>query len=122
MALQVLCFAMLKEYIDGSYHLTPIPGLMHGKIAIVTGASAGIGEDLTLRLAERGAFVIMGCRNLNNCEFSRSSYGEFANNTVCAKIDLSDFNSVKSFADSIKSKYDGIDYLAKQRRGGVFPK
>ena len=94
---------------------------MHGKIAIVTGASAGIGEDLALRLAERGAFVIMGCRNMKKCEVSRSKYGQFANNTVCGQIDLSDMKSIRSFAEQVNDDYgeSGIDFLLNNA-GGVF--
>lgn len=35
----------------------------HGQCAIVTGANAGIGLDLSLALARRGAHVIMACRS-----------------------------------------------------------
>lgn len=35
-----------------------------GRTAIVTGANAGIGRDLSLALASRGAHVIMACRSL----------------------------------------------------------
>ena len=37
---------------------------LHGKVAIVTGANAGIGYYTALQLAEMGALVIITCRNV----------------------------------------------------------
>ena len=36
---------------------------MHGKVCVVTGASSGIGRVAALELAERGATVVLVCRN-----------------------------------------------------------
>ncbi len=36
---------------------------LEGKVAVVTGASSGLGLETTLQLAKRGCHVIMGCRN-----------------------------------------------------------
>lgn len=37
---------------------------LHGKVAIVTGGNSGIGFEVAKNLAQRGAKVILACRNL----------------------------------------------------------
>ena len=41
---------------------------LHNKVALVTGASRGIGESIALLLAEQGAHVIVTSRKLNGCK------------------------------------------------------
>lgn len=42
------------------------------KYAIVTGANAGIGKEITAGLMHTGAHVVMGCRNMEACEVARA--------------------------------------------------
>ena len=44
-----------------------------GKIAIVTGANAGLGFETTLGLAQKGAKVIMACRNIAKAEKAKAA-------------------------------------------------
>jgi len=39
-----------------------------GKIVIVTGANAGLGQETALQLAKRGAKVILACRDLQKAQ------------------------------------------------------
>ncbi len=45
---------------------------MKGKIALITGAIAGIGKATALGLAKRGARVVMACRSRERGEAARS--------------------------------------------------
>ncbi len=38
-----------------------------GKIALVSGASRGIGEEIAKLLAEQGAYVIVSSRKIDDC-------------------------------------------------------
>lgn len=83
------------------------------KTAIVTGANSGTGFEAAKALALKDANVIMACRNEksanNSIELIRKEYPK-------AKIqfyhlDLSHLDSVKSFAQSIKSNHSHVDLL-----------
>ncbi len=83
------------------------------KIAIVTGANAGLGFETTLALVKNGFTVIMACRNMNKAKEAKS---EILKQVPTAqleiiKIDLSQLDSVREFADSFLTKYTRLDLL-----------
>uniref|UniRef100_A0A915N121 Uncharacterized protein n=1 Tax=Meloidogyne javanica TaxID=6303 RepID=A0A915N121_MELJA len=87
------------------------------KTFIVTGATSGIGKQITRKLALKNATVIMACRDKNKClEVRREIVLQTRNKKVfCRLCDLSDPESIHNFAykltkDETKSfeKIDGI--------------
>ena len=56
-----------------------------GRVAIVTGANSGIGWDTAVDLAEKGATVIMACRNL---EKSQAALDELKGRVPNAEAEL----------------------------------
>ncbi len=42
---------------------------LDGKIALVSGASRGIGEEIARLLAEQGAHVIVSSRKIDDCTY-----------------------------------------------------
>lgn len=89
-----------------------IPNLS-GKVFIVTGANSGLGYESSLALAEKGARVIMACRNLERAQ--RSLEG-IKHAVPDAKLELLELNlasldSIRAFATSFKSKYDTLSVL-----------
>lgn len=87
------------------------------KTFIVTGATSGIGKQITRKLALKNATVIMACRDKNKClEIRREIVLQTRNKKVfCRLCDLSDPESIHNFAykltkDETKSfeKIDGI--------------
>jgi len=84
-----------------------------GKIVIVTGSSSGIGYEAARVLANKGAKVIVAVRNLDKGEKAKEKIlNQNGNADVeVMKIDLSDLNSVKTFAEEFNSKFDKLDIL-----------
>ena len=78
---------------------------LSGKVAVVTGAAGGIGQAITLSLAEAGASKVYALDLQNNTEWPN------ANIENCS-IDLQDRNHINSFADQISLKHShGADIL-----------
>jgi len=89
-----------------------IPDLS-GKVAIVTGANSGIGWDTAAALAEKGATVILACRNLTK---SQAALDELkarvpGADAVLMQLDLASLDSVRRFVQAFKSSYDRLDLL-----------
>ncbi|HKJ37348.1 MAG TPA: oxidoreductase, partial [Anaerolineales bacterium] len=86
---------------------------LNGKVFIITGANSGIGYESSLALAEKGATVVMACRN---SEKARRAMEMIKAAVPAAKVetmqlDLANLKSVQEFADTFKKKYDKLDVL-----------
>lgn len=84
-----------------------------GKRAIVTGANSGLGYEVTLALAEKGAEVIMACRNLDKANAAAQTIRRQAPtaNLTVAELDLANLASIRHFADHFRQKYTTMDIL-----------
>ena len=83
------------------------------KVAIVTGANGGVGYEVTKGLLENGFHVVMACRNLEKTNRAKE---QILTQSPSSKIDvmvidLSNFESVKAFAEEFRSKFDRLDIL-----------
>lgn len=95
-----------------SWKLEDIPDLA-GKTIIVTGANSGLGFELTRELANKGAKVIMACRNLEKASKARQTILNNIGDTDIdiLKLDLASLKSIREFAKEYLSKYDKLDVL-----------
>jgi NAD(P)-dependent dehydrogenase (short-subunit alcohol dehydrogenase family) len=84
-----------------------------GRVVIITGANSGIGSETARALANKGATVIMACRNQQKGEAAADSIrNEKPKGTVeVMQLDLADLDSVRAFADEFKQRYDRLDLL-----------
>ena len=96
---------------------------MKDKICLITGASSGIGKATAIELAQRGATVVMLCRNRAKGEAAAKEIGEKSGNDS-VDIGIADFSSlasVRRFADWFKNRYNRLDILINNV-GAVFGK
>jgi NAD(P)-dependent dehydrogenase (short-subunit alcohol dehydrogenase family) len=84
-----------------------------GRVAIVTGANSGIGFETARVLAEKGATVVMACRNLDkaNPKADEIRKARPTADVEVMELDLSDLSSVRSFAEALRAKHSRIDLL-----------
>ncbi len=74
---------------------------LDNKIALITGASSGIGLGCSIALAEAGAHVVLAARNTKNLHAAVDAIKEKKLSAEMMAIDLSDINSI---TESINQK------------------
>ncbi|HET6265641.1 MAG TPA: SDR family NAD(P)-dependent oxidoreductase, partial [Usitatibacter sp.] len=82
-----------------------------GKVALVTGASAGIGKASALALLRDGWRVVLTARRLENCEAAIRDAGVGADQALAVKSDVGDAASVKALFARTKEKFGRLDLV-----------
>ncbi len=91
---------------------------LQGKVALVTGASRGIGKVIALQLAQDGAMVIVCARTEEPSEEHPGSIHQTAEmitaaggKCLAAKLDVTDDDEIRSVLARILADYERIDIL-----------
>lgn len=92
---------------------------MHGKIAIVTGASRGIGKAIAIALAKQGAKVVVAARSTEapherlpgTIGETVAEIEEAGGEAIAVRCDVTDEASVQSMVEDALEAYGRIDIL-----------
>lgn len=89
------------------------------KVALVTGATSGIGAATAIRFAEAGATVICTGRNKERGEGVVSSIKDKGGKAEFYEMDIESDSSIEAVAETIKEKYKKLDIIFNN--AGIFP-
>ena len=87
------------------------------KVAVITGASSGLGAETARHLVEAGAKVALGARRLDRLEALARELG--SDNATVFKVDVSEREQVQAFVDHAVATFGRIDVMINN--AGVMP-
>lgn len=94
-----------------------------GKIAVVTGASSGLGADAARAYAKQGADVALLARRKEKLEDVAAEIQNMGRKAIAVQCDVSNEESVKNAIDEVMKSFGKIDILLNDAgvavRGGV---
>ncbi len=85
--------------------------VFEGKIALVTGASRGIGAATATALAAQGAHVILTARNAKDLETVEDAIFDAGGSATIAPLDLTDGDSISRLATAVTERWGKLDIL-----------
>jgi NAD(P)-dependent dehydrogenase (short-subunit alcohol dehydrogenase family) len=89
----------------------PIDLSLAGQVAVVTGASRGIGHDLVLALASAGALVVAAVRSAPDVDELLDEVRTAGGSAVAVEVDLSDVDSIRRSVLRLVAETGRIDIL-----------
>ncbi len=93
---------------------------LHGRVAVVTGASRGIGSAIALRLAAEGARVVVN--HPNEPQAARAVVAEIESQggeAMAYDADVSEASAVKAMFEATQAAWQGVDILVNN--AGICP-
>ena len=87
------------------------PNPLAGKLALVTGASRGIGAATAEALAAAGAHVILVARTASALETVDDRIHEAGGSATIAPLDLTDSESIAKLAAAVAERWEALDIL-----------
>ena len=85
--------------------------IFEGKVALVTGASRGIGAATATALAAKGAHVILTARTAQDLEAVEDAIFEASGSATIAPLDLTDGDSIARLAAAVTQRWGKLDIV-----------
>ena len=89
----------------------PRSGRLAGRIALITGASRGIGAAVALRFAGEGAHVVLAARTVGGLEEIDDAIRAAGGSATLVPVDLRDFIKIDELAAALFDRYGVLDIL-----------
>ena len=88
-----------------------MPSRLSGRIALVTGASRGIGYAVSLALARAGAHVVAVARTVGGLEELDDAIRAAGSSSTLVPLDLKDHEGIARLAGALAERYGRLDIL-----------
>jgi len=86
-------------------------GSLVGKIALITGASRGIGAAVAERFAREGAHVVLAARTVGGLEEVDDAVRAVGGSATLVPVDLRDFIKIDELAAALSNRWGRLDIL-----------
>ena len=84
---------------------------LQGRIALVTGASRGIGAATAMALSKKGAHVVLTGRDVKALEAVEDAIHDAGGSSTIAPLDLSEQDGIPRLAAAVAQRWDKLDVL-----------
>jgi NADP-dependent 3-hydroxy acid dehydrogenase YdfG len=89
---------------------------LNGKVAVITGASSGIGEATARLLVEEGVHVVLAARRKERID---ALAGELGDHAIPFAVDVADHGQVAALFDAVRERFGGLDLLFNNAGIGI---
>jgi NAD(P)-dependent dehydrogenase (short-subunit alcohol dehydrogenase family) len=88
-----------------------MPGVLSGRVALITGASRGLGASVATELARSGAHVVITARTQGGLEDTDDAIRAIGGSATLLPLDLREPEKLESVAPSIVARFGRLDIL-----------
>ena len=82
-----------------------------GKIALITGGSRGLGYQMSIAFAERGADIIVASRKLDACEAVAAEVRALGRRALAVSVHAAKWPSIDAMIETVYAEFGRIDIL-----------
>src|SRR5512136_1510847 len=84
---------------------------LKGKVAIITGASRGIGKGIAVRYAEEGASVVVASRSMDLLKKVVEEIRHKGGRALAIELDVTEYESIEALMSKTVAEFGRLDIM-----------